>query len=86
MEALVSAGADVDWTDWRGWTPLMATVEQAVTADWLLQNGAEWQQTDKDGKDALTLARERGHTEVVSLLREWAASAADSTEALAPAH
>jgi ankyrin repeat protein len=80
MEALVSAGADVNWTDWRGWTPLMATVEQAVTANWLLQNGAEWRQTDKDGKDALTLARERGHTEVVSLLREWAASAADSTE------
>lgn len=76
MEALVRAGADVNLTDWRGWTPLMAAVQQADIATWLLQNGAEWRLKDKDGKDALLLARDRGHAEVVSVLTQWAASAA----------
>ena len=51
-------------------------------AEWLLQNGAEWHHTDKDGKDALTLARDRGHKEVAALIEEWAAAAAAPSDLL----
>eukprot|EP01045_Picozoa_sp_COSAG04_P005162 COSAG04_NODE_234_length_19155_cov_812.438707_18_plen_85_part_00 len=73
MEALLAAGADVNATDWRGWTPLMAAVDERATAEWLLEHDADWRRTDREGKSALDLARQRGNEDVAAALELWAA-------------
>jgi len=48
--------------------------EWGKTARFLLEYGADWTVRTKDGKTALTLARENGHYEVVKALEEAGAA------------
>ena len=76
-------GAELDGTDTHGRTPLMLAAKCGCTGavQWLLELGADWRRTDKDGMDALALAKHsyallgfRGRDECAALLETWAAT------------
>lgn len=70
VEALLAAGAPVNAPHQGGGTPLhtVAFTGNAVVAAMLLARGADPLATTDDGKTAIDIARERGHTEVARML------------------
>jgi ankyrin repeat protein len=63
---LLAAGAPADEAQQGGYTPLHAAAANgdAVSTDALLAHGADPRRPNDAGQDALTLAREHGHTEI----------------------
>ena len=71
-KVLLSAGADVNAVDDDGWTTLMwaaASKGHAEVAELLLSAGVNPNAKNKDGKTALFWAKEKGHSEVVRILK-----------------
>jgi len=66
----IEAGADVDWQDKEGMTPLLWAVAQAdpVMARLLVGKGADPDIRDKQFRTPLSLALRLGHIELVTLL------------------
>ena len=76
VDALHSAGADVNILDWDQWTPLHYAAYQglhkhAQVARRLLDFGANVFEQTWDGSTASTLARKYNHSEVVALLETF---------------
>ena len=71
MKVLLDAGADPNWQDRHGDTPLMAAVRIGVpdAIQLLLAKGADTNQTDELHRTALTWAGRTGRAELVALLR-----------------
>ncbi|KAH8277667.1 hypothetical protein KR018_003294 [Drosophila ironensis] len=72
LSGMEVSSRDVDSCDSFGWTALMmAACEGAAEAvAFLLRKGADPKTQDKSGNTALTLARRKGHLEIVALLEE----------------
>ena len=70
LQAALSAGAEVDARDGRGWTALMHAVSQGyvLLVEPLLEAGASPDVRAPDGATALFMAAVLGHTEVIELL------------------
>lgn len=72
--ALLRAGARVDAVNKEGWTPLMALCQWSFAslkvAKVLIDAGASLSKKDKQGRNALTLARLQGMTSLAALLRK----------------
>jgi len=65
-------GADIDAVDPRdGWTPLHAAAFTGMrgAVELLLRFGASTIIRDSEGKDAATIAAERGHGEILDLIK-----------------
>ena len=61
MAVLVRAGAELERTSDNGWSPAMyaAALGSTEAVRWLLEQGVEWwSQTDRRGRNALSIARE----------------------------
>ncbi len=73
LKRLVEAGHDVNQRDgWMATIPLMYAAMRGHTdcVEYLLQNGAQLDLKDRDGKTALHLAADGGHLEVIKKLVE----------------
>ena len=72
VKQLVEDGAQIEATDKNGSTPLIqaAWVGKTDVVKLLLDKDANILQTNNDGKSALDIAREKNHTEIVSLLEK----------------
>ncbi len=72
VQALLDAGADVNFQDDMRGTALMdaAISGHTATVQALLDAGADVDAQDKDGLTALMGAQEHGHTEVVEILQK----------------
>ena len=68
--ALIEAGAALNVKQRHGWTPLHGAVHSGdrATVQLLLARGAEVNAANDDGKTALALAREQGHSDIAKLL------------------
>jgi len=77
LRFLLEHGADVNVRNQFGWTPLhLASINGSGALGvvrLMLKHGAEVEAKNKSGKTALNFAAERGHDEVVELLREHGA-------------
>ncbi len=73
---LVSRGADVDWEDMHGLTPLIlaAGQDRRDAARLYLENGADVNKANRKGETALSKAVELGRTEIIEILKEHGAS------------
>lgn len=74
-ELLLHTGINVNHTNFVGWTPLLEAIilndggsTQQEIVRLLLEHGANPHMTDKYGKTPLTLAREKGYTDIAQLL------------------
>jgi ankyrin repeat protein len=67
---LIEAGAPIHTAQHGGYTPLLeaAQIGNIKVVERLLELGVDIKAQTSDGKDALDLAREKGHTEVIELL------------------
>ena len=67
---LLDQGIDVNASSRLGYTPLMsaACCDNALAADWLLQNGANPEMRNRLGLTAEQIAGKRGHNKVAALL------------------
>jgi ankyrin repeat protein len=68
---LIERGADVEARASAGWAPLLYAAYNNLpeTARLLLARGADPARTSPEGKTALQVAEEKGHAEVVAVLR-----------------
>ncbi len=68
---LIDAGCQLNALQVGAPTPLMhaAFRNRPAIVRLLIERGADIGYTDKDGNSALSLAQERGHTEIVALLK-----------------
>mgnify|MGYP003585218291 FL=1 len=74
-ELLLHTGINVNHTNFVGWTPLLEAIilndggsTQQEIVRLLLEHGANPHMTDKYGKTPLTLAQEKGYTDIAQLL------------------
>lgn len=69
---LLKHGADITLRDWWGNTPLLHTVSHGNpdVVEKLLAAGADRNDTDRDGKDAWAMARERKNPRIIELLKK----------------
>jgi ankyrin repeat protein len=72
VSALVKADADLNLTQFEGWTPLMcaAAMEHPMTVAVLLDAQAKLDVEGHSGETAITLAIERGYQQIVDMLRQ----------------
>jgi hypothetical protein len=86
VAALLDAGADPDFANGEGWTPLMVAAYSPDLVRLLLTRVKHVDAATKDGFTALMLAATNGHAQSVRLLLDWGANpnhvAADGTTAL----
>ena len=71
-EAIIQAGANVNARNDAGWTALhMAAFDQAQSdvIDLLMQSGVDIEARNKTGKTALQLAEEKGHRDIVRVMK-----------------
>ncbi len=70
VDLLAKKGASIDARDDDGWTPLMWASWSGLTrvATALIKLGATTNLADHRGNTALTIATQRGNTEIVKLL------------------
>lgn len=72
-ETILQAGANINEKSDDGWTALhKAASDQEETAivDLLMQSGIDVEAKDKSGKTALNLAEEKGHREIVRVIKK----------------
>jgi ankyrin repeat protein/acetyl esterase/lipase len=75
VELLIEKGADVNAKDEWDWTPLHYMAQHDYyrdMAEFLIAKGADVNAEDKWGETPLEVAKEKGHTEIVELLRKQA--------------
>jgi len=72
MELLLSKGANLEWQDSRGKTPLILAAQSGKekSVRFLLQHGADINARDKEKKTALTWAKNNNHSTVVAILEK----------------
>ena len=72
IEALIAAGAKVNFKEKDNWTALMCAANegQVDSIKALIAAGADVALTDNDGNSALSLAEEKKHLDVVNLLKK----------------
>ena len=70
MKALLLEKADIESVNKKGWTPLLAAVnqEKSMAVLTLLQNNANIKHQDNEGNTALHLAAERGDSPTIKVL------------------
>jgi pectate lyase len=76
VELLVEKGADITAKDEWDWTPLHYMAQHDYykdMAEFLIAKGADVNAEDKWGQTPLQVAKEKGHTEIVELLRKHGA-------------
>jgi ankyrin repeat protein len=81
VELLLAKGADIkaraddDQRGAGGWTSLHAAARynRKSVAEVLISNGADINAKTKDGGTALSLAKDRGYTDIVELLKKHGA-------------
>jgi ankyrin repeat protein len=75
VELLVEEGADVNAKDEWGWTPLHYMVQDNLRdmAEFLIAKDADVNAKDNEGITPLQVAKDKGHTEIVKLLRKHGA-------------
>ncbi|MBO4674521.1 MAG: ankyrin repeat domain-containing protein [Elusimicrobiaceae bacterium] len=75
LKALIAAGADVNATDDNLYTALMHNARDGYVdlVETLLNNGAKTDMESVQGKTAESLAKEKGHEEIVTLLQNFEA-------------
>ena len=71
----LNKGVDIDAKDNLGWTALHRAIvfEHPDTAKLLIAEGADVNIKDSEGKTALAWAQDRGHTEIVEVLKKHGA-------------
>ena len=71
VQALLSAGADIDLPGQFGWNPLMTAVLRGDVGlvQLLVDKGASLPARDKAGRTALDYAEERGEREIKDILK-----------------
>jgi hypothetical protein len=76
VEMLLKKGANPNYRDKDGWTPLHVAAyhNRADVAELLLEKGADPTIRDKDDKSPLDVARERGQGEVARVIEKFTAS------------
>ena len=75
VQFALSKGVEINAKDKLGWTALHRAIlfDQPDIAKLLVTEGANVNVKDNDGKTALDLAKDKGHTEIVELLRKHGA-------------
>jgi ankyrin repeat protein len=72
VQKLLEKGADANFKDSIGWTPLSCAADKGDEAiiQLLLEKGADIEAKDNDGRTALRIAASKGHKAVLQLLLE----------------
>ena len=75
VKFVLSRGVDINAADACGWTALHRAVLYNLPemAELLIAEGADVNLKDSDGRTALFLSKERGHAEIVELLKKYRA-------------
>ena len=70
VKQLIQEGADVNHTDYRGYTPLIfgSQDEHLEIVKYLVEHGADVNQANNNGSTPLISSRQNGHLEIVKYL------------------